>query len=123
MGEKEIRPAGGAVVVPPPRPEVPKTVEKEGSGGPKDDQDPNKPQSKADFDKQAADSAAAAAKSGVHDTLYKDGWYEGKDASGKIYAQDPDGVRAQWDAKAKQFMDPNTGKPMPKDWGAKHKPK
>ena len=119
MGEKEIRPAGPGKVMTPPPP--PTTVEKQGSGAPKGD-DPNKPQSKEDFERQVAQSAANAA-SGVHDTLYKDGWYEGRDAGGKAYAQDPQGVSGQWDAAKRQFVDPATGKQMPKDWGAQHKPK
>jgi hypothetical protein len=67
--------------------------------------------------------AQSEAAKGVHDTLYKDGWYEGKTPGGQVYAQDPDGVRGIWDGDRKEFFNPKTGKAMPKDWGGKHKPK
>ena len=119
MGEKEIRPAGGdAVVRPRPATPLPQTTEKHGTGDPKGE-DPNTPQSKEDFEKQVAESAKQG---GGRETLYKDGWSEGHDGQGNKYAIDPNGVRGNWDAKAKQYVDPKTGKAFPKNWGTGHQP-
>lgn len=121
MGEKEIRPAGaGHAVTPVPAQPPPRTTEKPGSGAPAGD-DPNTPASKEEFEKQVAD-AAAAAKSGVGETLYKDGWTEAKDPDGTRSVRDPQGVRGNWDPANKRFVDPATGKPFPSDWGANHRP-
>lgn len=118
MGEKEIRPAGAGHVMTPSPP--PMTTERPGTGAPPGE-DPNKPMSKEEFDKQVADSAAAA-KSGVNETLYKDGWTEGKSADGTRFARDPQGVQGNWDPTSKRFVAPATGKPFPADWGVAHRP-
>ena len=120
MGEKTIKPVGGDRVVTPP-PEIPRSVEK-GGGSEVGRTEASMPVTEEEFAEQLAQSAEQA-KKGVHDTLYKDGWYEGKDEKGRIYAQDPQGVRGYWDPEKKRFVDTNLGFPMPKDWGTQHKPK
>src|SRR5512147_568829 len=106
MGEKEIRqtvPGAGQVVAPPP---PPMTQEKAGTGA-------------APGSVEQAPDAPATPGS---ETLFKDGWSEGRDAAGKPYAIDPNGVKGMWDAATKRFVDPATGKTYPADWGAGHRP-
>lgn len=124
MGEKEIRPGGtlpGDKATPAqPKAPIPQTTEKAGTGAPPSGTDPNTPQDKASFD-AAVKAAEDKAKTGPYETLFKDGWSEGRDGGG-YYAVDPNGVRGVWNPNTKQYLDPTTGKPFPSSWGSGHKP-
>ena len=121
MGEKEIRPGGPASashVSTTDKPGIPQTVEKPGTSTSLDEQLRQMGLGMvADALKAGSDAAsAAAAKSGAYESPpLKGGWRVGRDANGTGYVIDPQGVKGNWDGK--QFVDPSTAKPFPKDWG------
>jgi hypothetical protein len=106
MGEKEIRqtsPGTGQVVAPPP---PPMTTERPGTGAAPGSVEP----------------APVEPATPGSETLFKDGWSEGRDAAGRPYAIDLNGVKGLWDPASKRFVDPSSGKPFPTDWGTGHRP-
>lgn len=106
MGEKEIRQTGqGSQVVAPQQP-PPMTQERPGTGAAPGSIEPGTP----------------SPETPGSETLFKDGWSEGRDATGRPYAIDPNGVKGYWDPGSKRFVDPATARPYPADWGTTHRP-
>jgi hypothetical protein len=121
VGEKEIRPGpvvGGSTVSTTPKPGIPQSVERPGTGGSLDESLREMGFGGiADALKAASDAESAAAAKGIayESPPLKGGWRVGRDPDGTGYAKDPDGNRGNWNGK--QFVDPKNGKPFPANWG------